>query len=69
TFALICGHISALEDMNSWADVIKAPLYYILLAATVIITVLVVIAFRKIQLKVPTGNLDEVPSIFETNEA
>ena len=69
TFALICGHISALEDMNSWADVIKAPLYYILLAATVIITVLVVVAFRKIQLKVPTGNLDEVPSIFETNEA
>ncbi|MBO7602819.1 MAG: CPBP family intramembrane metalloprotease [Bacteroidales bacterium] len=68
TFALVCGHISALEDMNTWADLIKAPLYYIVLASTVIITILVVLAFRKIQLKDPTGNLDEIPSIFESNE-
>ena len=68
TFALICGHIDALEDMNSWSDVIMPPLYFIVLASAVIITILVVLAFRKIQLKNPAGNMDEVPSIFDSYE-
>ena len=68
TFALICGHIDALKELNSWADFFEPRQYAILVAATVIVTVLVVLSFRKVQLKAPQGNFDEVPSLFDSKE-
>ena len=68
TFALICGHIDAIKDMESWRDVIDAPAYWVLLACSVLITALVVLAFNRIKLLRPEGNMDPVPSIFESNE-
>ncbi len=68
TFALVCGHIDALKDMNSWADVIEQPLYGTLLAAFAILTALVVLGYRKVTLLHPGGNIDPVPSIFNSEE-
>lgn len=68
TFALVCGHIDALKDMNSWADVIEQPLYGTLLAAFAILTALVVLGYRKVTLLHPEGNIDPVPSIFNSEE-
>ena len=55
--------------MDTWADVIPSPQYWILLAASVILTILVVLAFNKIRTEKPEGNMDIVPSIFDSNEA
>ena len=68
TFALICGHIDSIKDMDSWRDVIDAPAYWLVLACSVLITALVVLAFRRIKLLHPQGNMDPVPSIFDSNE-
>ena len=68
TFALICGHIDSLEEMNSWADVIAQPLYGILLAASLILTALVVLGYRKVTLLHPEGSIDRVPSIFNSED-
>ncbi len=68
TFALVCGHIDALKDMNSWADVIEQPLYGTLLAAFAILTALVVLGYRKVTLLHPESNIDPVPSIFNSEE-
>ena len=68
TFALILGHIDSLKDMESWSEVIPAPNYWILVAASALLVVLCVGAFRKITLSKPEGNMDAVPSIFDSNE-
>lgn len=68
TLAVFVGRIEGWEEMNSWKDVIPTQPYYILLAASVLFTILVVLAFRKIRLKSPVGNMDPVPSLFESNE-
>lgn len=68
TFALICGHIDAIKDMETWHDVITGPSYWILIAASVLITVLVALTLSRVRLEHPEGNMDPVPSIFESNE-
>lgn len=68
TFALIIGHIDSLSEMNSWTEVIAEPLYGILVASTVLFTALVFLAFRKVALQRPEGNMDAVPSIFNSAE-
>jgi hypothetical protein len=68
TFALVIGHIDSFKDLESWSDVIPAPGYWILVAACALLTVLCVLAFRKIALTRPEGNMDAVPSIFDSNE-
>lgn len=65
TFALVMSRIPGLEDMETWKDVLTGPLFYIILAACVIVTALVVLAYSRIRVKGPKGNLDEVPSLFE----
>ena len=69
TFALICGHIDALKDADGWFEVIPSPLYGIVVAAMVIVSALAVLAFSKIKLNTPEGNMDKVSSIFDSNEA
>lgn len=68
TLALVLGHIDSLKDMESWTDLMPAPQYAATAAACFLLTVLVVLAFRKIQLGKPEGNCDEVPSLFENDE-
>lgn len=68
TFALICGHIDSIKEMETWRDVIDGPAYLILMAACIMLTVLVALAFSKVKLLQPEGNMDKVPSIFDSNE-
>ncbi len=68
TFALICGHIDSIKEMETWRDVIDGPAYWILMAACIMLTVLVALAFNKVKLLQPEGNMDKVPSIFDSNE-
>lgn len=68
TLAVAVGRVDEWADMNSWKDVIPTQPYYILLAASVILTILIIMAFRKVRLLHPEGNMDPVPSIFESNE-
>ena len=65
TFALICGHIDALKDMESWTDVIPAGHYAVLASACFLLSVLVFLAYRRIAPQRPDGSCDEVPSLFE----
>ena len=69
TFALVIGHIDGFEEMESWQEVIPSPAYWILVAACALLTALCVLAFRKIALSKPEGNMDAVPSIFDSDEA
>ena len=67
-FALVCGQLDALKDMESWLDVIPLKLHIILAAACLILTALVVLSFGKVQKVRASGNLDPVPSIFDSDE-
>ncbi len=69
TFAVIISRIPAFEEAQNWAEVLKGPAYGIVIAATLILTALTVLAFSKIRLKYSGCNCDPVPSIFESNEA
>ena len=68
TFALVCGHIDSLKDMESWRDVIPPQIYWVLVAACFLLTILCIFVFRRIPLQKAEGNLDSVPSIFDSNE-
>ncbi len=65
TLALILSNTTDLEAFDSWKDVLPANVYWILMAACIIITVLVVIAFKGIPVNGRNGGLEPVPSLFE----
>lgn len=68
TFAVAVSRVEGWEDMESWADVVPHQVYPVLLAACVIMTALVVLAFRKVSLNKEIGNFDTVPSLFSSDE-
>lgn len=68
TFAVILGRVDEWKDINSWQDVMPTAPYYILVAACFLFTLLVVLAFSKVRQLHPQGNMDPVPSLFESNE-
>jgi len=68
TLSVLISRVPGWEDMETWADVITGAPYWILIAATFLLTALVALAFRKVTLKRAEGNMDTVPSIFESNE-
>lgn len=68
TFALICGHIDALKDMESWLDVMPVQTFTIIAAACFLLTCLTVLAFRRIPVRAQGGNIDEIPSLFDSYE-
>ncbi|MBR4809064.1 MAG: CPBP family intramembrane metalloprotease [Bacteroidales bacterium] len=68
TFAVICSRIHGWEEMETWKDVVPGGLYWILVAATALLTVLAVLAFRKVTLVRGNCNCDPVPSIFDADE-
>ncbi len=68
TFAVLVSRIPGMEEMESWKDVMPRNLFYILLAACVLLSILTVLVFRKIKLQRPEGGMETVPSIFESDE-
>lgn len=69
TFAIICSRIPGWEEMESWKDVVPQNFYWILVAATALLTALVVLAFRKIAIVHGNGNCEKVPSLFDSAES
>ncbi len=65
TFALILGRVPAFAEMDSFRDILSSPQYYIVFGCSILITALVVLRFRRIELNAGRGNMDEVPSLFE----
>ncbi|MBR4826943.1 MAG: CPBP family intramembrane metalloprotease [Bacteroidales bacterium] len=68
TAAVLVTRIPGAEEATSYKDIMPDNLFWIILAASVIITALTVLAFRRIPLQRASGNLDPVPSIFDANE-
>ncbi|MBO4455409.1 MAG: CPBP family intramembrane metalloprotease [Bacteroidales bacterium] len=69
TFAIIVSRIPGWEDMDSWKDVVPQTQYWILVAATALLTALVILAFRKVAIVHGNGNCQPVPSIFESADS
>ena len=68
SFAIICSRIPALSEMDSWKDVLPTVNWAVLLAASILLTALVVLAFRKVQTPDGRPAFDKVPSIFSQDE-
>ena len=64
TFALAMGHIDSLKDAETWIDVL-GPGYWYCFAASVLLIVLVILAFRRIPLPRPSGGFEVLPSAFD----
>ena len=65
TFALICGHIDALAEMDTWKDVIPGSLYWIIYAACVLLLILTIKEFSKISTRSSAGNCDRIAIVEE----
>ena len=64
TSAVIFSNMDSLRDMESWRDIIPAPGYWVIFLASLLLIILVVRAFAKIELQSPRGNSDVVPPMF-----
>lgn len=64
TSAVIFSNMDSLRDMESWRDIIPAPGYWVIFLASLLLIILVVRAFAKIELQSPMGNSDVVPPMF-----
>ena len=60
TFAVICGQIDSLKEMDTWLDVLPGRQYWVLFAAGALLLVLIVRAFGRIPVQTPAGNCDPV---------
>jgi len=59
SFAVVLMHcVPSLESMESWMDVLPGQKYWIIFAASILVLALSVLAFRKIPLEKPEGNMD-----------
>ena len=65
TFALVMSNIDSLKDVESLTEVLGRQLYWIIVAACALLTVLVVRAFRRIPTEQPESSLDPVKPLFE----
>jgi CAAX amino terminal protease family. len=65
TFALVMSNIDSLREAESFRDVMPEQLYWILIAAAVLLLVLIVRQFARIPLGRPEGNIDRVKPLFE----
>ena len=60
TFAVICGQIESLQEMDSWLDVLAPKQYWVIFAGCALLLILIVREFSKIPLQSPAGNCDPV---------
>ena len=65
TFALVMANLDAFKDADKLSDVTGPQAYWILVAASALLLVLVVRAFRRIPMERPEGNMDPVKPLFE----
>lgn len=64
TFALVCGHIDALKDVESMIDLLGAKWYALVACCCVLLLCLGIMAYRKIQPVSPKGNMDVREPLF-----
>lgn len=64
TFALGLSRIDSLEGAETWMDVL-GPGYWYCFAASVLLLVLVVLAFRRIPVERPSSGFEVLPSAFD----
>ena len=48
TFALVCSHIDALKDMETWSDVLGTQLYWIVFCVALLLIALFFVTFRRL---------------------
>lgn len=65
TFSLIISNVTDLEAYDNWQAILPGSMYWVILAACIIIAVLVFKAFSEIVQKHENGNLEPVPPLFE----
>lgn len=65
TFSLIMSNIGVLEDADNWMDVFPGAAYWVILSACVLLTVLIIRQFNRIQTKGTEGNMDRQNALFE----
>lgn len=65
TLSLIVSNSTELEAFDSWKEILPSNLYWIIICASAIITVLVVKAFKDIPLKFGDSSFETLPSLFE----
>ena len=63
--ALLLSNLDSLEGMETYRDIFPGGIYWVVLAACVILVALVVLQFKRIPLQSSKGNCDETPSLFE----
>ena len=63
--ALILSNVPALENMESWSELLDRQTFVIVLCACALLVVLCIRQFRKIQFTEETGSFDEVPALFD----
>lgn len=68
TLALALSQVDSLKDMESWRDVLPEKPYWIIYAACVIIIILGIRRILKIEMISKRGNIDPVPSLFDSEE-
>lgn len=64
TFSLIVANIDSLKDYETWMDMLPAPLYWILIAACILLLILIIRMFGRIQTLSPQGSCERVSSLF-----
>ncbi len=60
TFAVICGQIDSLKEMDSWMQVLSPARYWVIFAACALLLILIIRAFGRIELRSDAGNCDPV---------
>jgi len=65
TFALILSNCTDLEAFDSWREILPTNVYWIVLSACALITILVIKTFKDIPLKYDKSSFEQLPSLFE----
>ena len=59
-FAVICAHIPSMEEYDYWIDMMGTSTYVVVYIAGLAALALCILAFKRIPLKAPYGNIDRV---------
>jgi len=65
TFSLVMSNIDALQDAESFLEVLPGGRYWIVFAACLLMVALIINAFRRIPQEHAAGNSDPVKPLFE----
>lgn len=68
SFALLLGRFDVLKDADNWLDVLSRQQYFTIFAACVLLVILAVRVFARIQCTGAAGGAAKVPCIFDEKE-